>query len=472
MNTTKINLLIAILLLLNLSSFAKITLPSVFSDNMVMQQNAEVAIWGWTIPSGKVQLVASWSPNDTIVATAANNAFWSTKIKTIQAGGPYTLTILGGDKVVLSNVMLGEVWVCSGQSNMEWSVNSGITNGEQEAAQANHPNIRIFQIPKISAAYPQQDCKATWTTCTPETMRATSAIGYFFARELQKNLDVPIGIIVSAWGGSIAEAWFKKELFESDAVILASFVEVKAPWAPAVPASIYHGMITPILPYGIAGALWYQGESNATKPESYSHLMRTLIESWRQDFGKEFPFYYVQIAPYAYGSNDKAYLVREQQTKALEIPRTGMVVVSDLVEDVKNIHPKNKLDVGKRLANWALAETYGKKIGAYKSPLYQSMKVEKNRIRVYFANAENGLKSTNKTIPHIQIAGEDRRFVEASAEIKGNTLVVSNKTVKNPVAVRFCFDNAAISNVFSQEGLPVAPFRTDNWEVETATASK
>jgi sialate O-acetylesterase len=293
------------LFIIYFKSLASITLPAVFTDNMVLQQNAEVAIWGWGNPGEKLKIIGSWNNKDTVVATAQNNSAWNTRIKTIQAGGPYTLTIIGSSTVTLKNVMLGEVWICSGQSNMEWSVNYGIANGEEEAALANHPNIRFFHIPKIGAAYPQQDCKANWAVCTPQTMRATSAVGYFFGRELQKNMNVPIGLIVSAWGGTPAEVWVQQELVENNPALKASTYDDKASGWPSAPGTTYNSMIAPVVPYEIAGAIWYQGESNRYKPQTYAQLMRTLIESWRKDFNKDFPFYYVQIAPFTYDSKVK-----------------------------------------------------------------------------------------------------------------------------------------------------------------------
>lgn len=452
--------------LLACNSFAAVTLPAIFTDNMVLQRNSKVSVWGWANASEKVKIVGSWNPADTTVAVTGNNARWMASLTTTEAGGPYTLTVIGQNTITLQNVMLGEVWICSGQSNMEWSVNAGIANGEQEAAMANHPNIRFFHIPKIGADFPQDDCKTSWDVCTPQTMRATSAVGYFFGRELQNNLHVPVGLIVSVWGGTPAEVWVQKDLIENDPVLKASAYDDKAPWWPSAPGTTYNAMIAPVVPYGIAGTIWYQGESNRYRPHTYAQLMRTLIESWRKDFGKEFPFYYVQIAPYTYDDKGKAYIVREQQAKTMEVPKTGMVVVSDLVDNIKDIHPKNKLDVGKRLANWALAETYGKPIGIYKSPMYKSMKVDKNKVRLSFENATNGLKVRGKNISHFQVAGEDRKFVEATAQLKGNEIVVYNKTVTKPVAVRFCFDETSTPDVFNKEGLPLAPFRTDTWEID------
>ena len=460
----KILLTFLVLVAFATTNFAKIILPSVFADNMVLQQNSTVAIWGWSDAGETVKIVAGWNEKDTIKVKANNSSKWTTTIKTIGAGGPYSIRILGSSRVELKNVMLGEVWICSGQSNMEWSVNHKIQNGEEEAAKANHPNIRIFHVQKIGAEYPQENCNATWTVCSPETMRSTSAVGYFFARELQQKLNVPVGIIVSAWGGTPAEVWIEKSRVESNPTLNAHKYNEKFDWWPGTPGTLYNSMIAPFVPYGIAGAIWYQGESNCGNYQIYAQLMKTLIENWRADFKKDFPFYLVQIAPYTYGENGTSEYLREQQELITKtVPNTGMVVVSDLVDNVKDIHPRNKVDVGKRLANYALAETYKQNAGAYKSPAYQSMTVEKDKIRLAFSNVLTGLKSTGKTPALFLIAGDDQKFVPATAKIEGSTVVLSSKLVKSPVAARFCFDDTSMPDVFSNEGLPLAPFRTDKW---------
>ncbi len=451
------------ILLIAINSFGKITLPSVFTDNMVLQQNTEVAIWGWGEPNEKIALVGSWKNTDTIKVTTSNNARWIAHIKTTNAGGPYTLKISGSSKIELQNVMLGEVWICSGQSNMEMSVNWGIKNGNEEAAQANYPNIRFFHITKMGSSTLQDDCKAKWEICTPQTMRATSAVGYFFGRELMQKLNVPIGLIVTAWGGTPAEVWTPKEKIDNDPILNANRIDREYDWWPTKAGVTYNSMIHPIVPYGIAGAIWYQGEANVTKPAYYAQLMKTLITSWRENFGKEFPFYFVQIAPFTYSNEEYAYLLREQQQKMMEIPKTGMVIIGDLVDDVKDIHPKNKTDVGVRLANWALNDTYGLKTAPYKNPSFESIRILKNSVEVTFKNAEGGLISTGKSPQRFVIAGNDRKFIPAKATIDGNRVILSVKEIKNPVAVRFCFDNATTPDLFGKSGLPVAPFRTDNW---------
>lgn len=448
----------------NTNMYAKITLPSVFADNMVLQQNSDVAIWGWSDPGETVKIVTSWNTKDTIKVKADNSSEWKTTIRTIGAGGPYSIQILGNGGVKLNNVMLGEVWICSGQSNMEMSVNWKLINGEEEAAKASNPNIRIFHVQKIGAEYPQQTCNATWTMCTPETMRATSATGYFFARELQQKLNVPVGIIVSAWGGTPAEVWIEKSRIENNPELNKAKYSEKFDWWPGNAGTLYNSMIYPFVPYGIAGAIWYQGESNCGNYPVYSQLMKTLIENWRADFKKDFPFYLVQIAPYTYGDKGTSEYIREQQEIVSKtVPNTRMVVISDLVDNIKDIHPKDKLNVGKRLANYALAETYKQNIGAYKSPAYQSMQVEKDKVRLTFSDVLTGLKCTGKTPERFLIAGDDKNFVPATAKMDGNTIVLSSKLVKTPVAVRFCFDDTTMPDVFSAEGLPLAPFRTDKW---------
>lgn len=452
-----------IIVLLTVSASGQIRLPSVICDNMVLQQKSEVAIWGWGDPGTQIKVSGSWS-NDTVKALISNQSGWMVKLRTPAAGGPFKLSIKGNETVVLNNIMIGEVWICSGQSNMEWSADSKINNGDEEIRNANHPDIRLFHVKKLGSESPQNNCFASWEVCTPQTMHSFSAVGYFFGRSLQEKLNVPIGIIEAAWGGTAAEVWVKPDLVESDPLLKSCAEKLKTyEWWPSKPGVVYNGMIAPLIPYRIAGAIWYQGESNADSPESYRKLFKTLIENWRHDFDNPFPFYYVQIAPYSYDPEIRAALIREMQMQSMDVPKTGMVVVSDLVDNIKDIHPKNKQDVGKRLANWALAENYGISGLIYRNPLYKSITIEKSKARISFENVSKGLKSTGKLITSFEIAGDDKVFKPASVKIDGNTVVVSSKEVKNPVAVRFSFSNDAMGNLFSAEGLPVAPFRTDDW---------
>jgi sialate O-acetylesterase len=465
MKRVTISMFILIICLFNNIISGQIKLPSVIGDNMVLQQNSEAAVWGWGEPGSEIKVTGSWN-NDTVKTKISNHSFWSVSLKTPQAGGPFTVNIKSGDELTLKNVMIGEVWICSGQSNMEWSASHNLMNAEEEIKNANFPNIRLFHVKKIASETPQDNCFAKWEECSPASMKTFSSVGYFFSRSLHQNLNIPIGIIEVAWGGTPAEVWVKPDLIETDPLLQKGAAKLQTyDWWPNKPGVTYNAMIKPLIPFSIAGAIWYQGESNTINYEGYRKLMGTLISNWRSDFGKEFPFYFVQIAPYAYAPGTKSEMIREMQMLTLnDLPKTGMVVVSDLVDNIKDIHPANKQDVGKRLANWALAETYGLKGIAYRHPLYESMKVEKSKIRISFHNVSNGLIMKGEELLHFMIAGSERVFIPAVAKIDGNTVVVSAKGIKTPVAVRYSFSNDAMGNLFSNEGLPAAPFRTDDWE--------
>lgn len=448
---------------------AQVSLPSVFTDHMVLQQKSDVCIWGWGVASGTIKVTGSWAPKDTATTIVRSDGTWKTTLKTAKAGGPYTLTILGNGSRELKDVMLGEVWLCSGQSNMEWTPMKNIDNREEEIAAANHPDIRFFHIPKRGATTPQNNCEASWAACTPEVMKNTSAVAYFFGRNLQKDLNVPVGLIVSAWGGTPAEVWTPEELVMANPQIRDAMPQKTYPWWPVEPGVLYNQMIHPIVPYSLAGAIWYQGESNRDHPDSYGILLKTMIESWRKSFKKDFPFYLVQIAPHTYNAGDNgAALIREhQEWISSTVPDAGMVVISDCVADIKNIHPTNKQDVGLRLANLAMGKMYGKLTSGYESPVFSGMTINKNKAIISFEHTDNGLVCNDKQITGFMIAGEDGIFEPGKAQIRDNTVMVTSAHVKKPVAVRYCFDDATIGNLFNKEGLPVAPFRTDrNWSNE------
>ncbi len=445
---------------------AKVSLPAIFSSHMVLQQNSEVKIWGWANPLENVKVIGSWD-NDTVKMTANNQAKWWVTLKTPSAGGPYLITFAGNDTITLKDVMIGEVWLCSGQSNMEMSASWGINNEAQEVSEANYPNIRLFQVDKRASEFPQLDVAGTWKACTPSSMKDFSAAGYFFGRDLYKNLNVPIGLINSSWGGTPAETWVNPDTISSDKVIseAAKKISDKMPWCPGKPGKTYNSMISPLIPFKIAGVIWYQGEANTANPETYSQLFSTLINDWRNEWNEEFPFYYVQIAPYNYDTPFAGVLVREAQLKCLSLPKTGMVVISD-IGNLTNIHPKDKQDVGKRLANWALAKTYNKKGISYSGPIYRSMKIEGNKIHLYFDHAESGLIARGGSLVNFQIAGNDSIFVPAKAEIDDTTVVVFSDKVQNPAAVRYAWENAVDPNLFNKGGLPASSFRTDNWKIK------
>ena len=441
-----------------------VSVPAIFGDHMVLQQNQEIIIWGWARPNEEVTVQPGWEHEE--VKTKGNNkAQWQVKIKTPGAGGPFTLTIKGYNTLVIEDVLIGEVWLCSGQSNMEWTAAQGIDDAEAEVATARHPEIRFFTAGLRTAVSPQLDIEGEWVVCTPETMKYFSAVGYFFGREIQSKLDAPVGLISSSWGGTPAEVWTSADVVEDNDLFREEAQKIReVPWCPREPGVAFNAMIAPLIPFRIAGVLWYQGETNTYSPGTYEQFFPALIENWRQHWGYDFPFYYVQIAPYKYGRPMEGAWLRDSQRKALEVPNTGMVVVSD-IGNTEDIHPRNKKDVGLRLASWALANTYGKEGITYSGPLYKNMEQEGKKIRVFFDHAENGLMAKGKEITHFEVAGEDGVFVPAKAKIDGGTVVVQAREVKEPVAVRFAWGNTAEPNLFNKEGLPASTFRTDDWEI-------
>jgi sialate O-acetylesterase len=452
-------------LLLTFSGFAEVRLPAVISDNMVLQQQSSVALWGWSNPSEKIIVTTSWN-NKTDSVYATRDAKWKITVPTPVAGGPYTITIKGGKVIILRNVMIGEVWVCSGQSNMEYhSFYQGSTDIQPELKNALNNNIRFFLEPKATSQYPQDDGKGQWTVCDSNTLKSFSQVAYFFAKRLNKELNVPIGLIEAAWGGTPAEVWAPAEVVNSDDTLReAAHKQTAQRGWPFWPGYAYNAMIAPVTNYNIAGALWYQGESNVVAPSSYGRLLTGMIKSWRKAWNKDFPFYYVQIGPFTYGGKSGS-LLQEQQTAVQAVENTGMVVITDLVPDTTDIHPPMKRAVGERLSNWALAKTYHKSGIAYASPLYKSMEVKGDKATIAFDFAGDGLVTKDGAVKQLYIAGNDKTFYPAEATIRGNKLTVWSDRVKEPVAVRFAFSSAAVGNLFSKSGLPVTPFRTDSWSV-------
>ena len=632
---------------------ADIQLPAVIGDNMVLQRGIKAALWGWADPDEEVRLSVSWHRMERRT-TAGAAGKWTFTLKTPPAGGPYAITLAGKNTITLRNIMAGEVWVCSGQSNMEMAVQS-VTNATQEIAAADYPNIRLFTVQKKIANAPEADCTGQWSQCSPQTVPGFSGVGYFFGRYLQKELGVPVGLINTSWGGTVAEAWTSSEalakmsdfkalmdriaearanpdasmkkyqdalaewqkkievagaqgrgciepgfddsswqemevpvLWEQEGlpnfdglVWFRKTIEVPDSWVgkelvlelgpiddqdttwvngvkvgahaeagqwqaprrykidakvvragrnvitdqvldpgggggiygqsaqmklslagaaddkaialagkwrykvgydlasmppqpqppvwvnnPNAPTVLYNGMIAPLVPFGIRGAIWYQGESNASRAYQYRELFPTMITNWRQDWGLgEFPFLFVQLANFMAtqpepGESNWAEL-REAQTMTLELPNTGMATIIDIGE-ANDIHPKNKQDVGKRLALWALAQTHGKDI-VYSGPLYKSMAIRDGKITLRFDHAD-GLKArADEPLRGFAIAGADKKFVWAKAEIKGNTVVVSSAEVLKPVAVRYAWADNPICNLYNKAGLPASPFRTDDW---------
>lgn len=446
---------------------AKVNLPAIFGSNMVFQQNAKVKMWGWANPQEEIKVSATWG-TEIQTAKTDNYGKWEVMINTPSAGGPYAVTVTGGDTVVMQNVMVGEVWLCSGQSNMEMSASWGINNAKEEIAAAGYPDIRLFQVDKRAAPDPQIDLSGNWAVCSPGSMKSFSAAAYFFGRELYNKLHVPIGLINSSWGGTAAETWINPDVIAGSESLTeaAKKISDKTPWCPGKPGSTYNSMIAPVIPFGLAGVIWYQGETNTANPGTYAEMFSALIKDWRNEWKREFPFYYVQIAPYKYGDTLTGALVREAQLRCLSLPNTGMVVISD-IGNLNDIHPKNKQNIGIRLANWALSNTYHFKGIPYSGPLYRGMRIDKNKIIISFDHTDGGLVARDGPLTDFQIAGSDSVFTDADAKIKDNTVVVTSKKIKNPVAVRFAFTNTAEPNLFNGAGLPASCFRTDNWKINS-----
>lgn len=456
-------LLFGSLILVFCNANAKIWTPAIIADNMVLQRNDSVTIWGWTThTTEEITVTGNW--NNVPVKTKAFQGRWEVKLPTSEAGGSYSITIKGHKELIISNVMLGEVWLASGQSNMQWSSVHGFDNAKEEVSQAGYPNIRLFNVPQIQSATKQLDVPAEWEECSPESIVEFSAVAYFFARHLHQNL--PIGIINSSWGGTNAEVWVEEEVINNDPELLkAQQVQSDAPWKSTQPAYMFNSMIAPLVPFSIAGTIWYQGESNRLAPHSYTKLFTGLIDNWRRNWGYNFPFYYVQIAPFKYQEKDAGVLVREAQLKAMKHDNVGMVVVSD-IGNIKNIHPGNKQDVGKRLGNWALSQTYNYPDITVSGPIYKGMEVRGKEISIDFDYAESGLVKKGKKLSHFEISGADKVFVKAKAVISRDKVVVRSKKVKEPVAVRFAWDNIAEPNLFNKENLPASAFRTDDWGIK------
>lgn len=465
------------------AAWADVKLPQIFGDHMVLQQKSDAAVWGWAEPNEEVTVTLG---DAKATAKTGADGKWKTKIA-VPAGSdkPLTLSVKGKNEIVLKDVLAGEVWVASGQSNMEWSVAASL-NPAEEAKNANHPLIRMIKVKKTVAESPQEDIvvdpgtkKTTptsgWAICAPDTAPSFSAVGYYFARSLQQDLKVPVGIINTSWGGTICEAWTSKEKLASEPSLahMAERKVVADPMKPNPnqPTVLYNAMIAPITSFGIRGAIWYQGESNVGRAAQYRTLFPAMIVDWRARFGQgDFPFLFVQLAPFNYG-NQPAELLAEQwesQSKTLALPNTGMCVTTD-IGDIKDIHPKNKQEVGRRLALWALANNYGKSDLVYSGPLYDSMTVDGAKVKLKFKHVGGGLAARDeKPLSHFTIAGEDKMFVPATAVIEGDSVVVSAEGVSKPVAVRFAWNKIAEPNFSNKAGLPASPFRTDDFPLTTA----
>ncbi len=504
-------LLSALFLLFSTPIFSQLRLPSIFGDHMVLQQKQSNTVWGWANANETVTIRIFGQSHTT---SADQKGHWKIKLRPIPAGGPYRMQIEGDkSQFFFDDVLVGEVWICSGQSNMAWTVNNS-NSAELELLTANYPNIRLISVPRVGTQNAQDDFEGEWSLCSPETVKDFSAVGYFFGRRLHQALDVPIGLIDNAWGGSAAEAWIKRDVLEND----GRFDELMKYWKDTEsdydyetlledwkkrvdawesqdateregprprqpgnlmtgnhrPANIYNGVLHPTIGYGIKGVIWYQGESNASRAYQYRDLFPLMIDHWREEWDQgDFPFYYVQLADFQSetdkpGDSNWAEL-REAQTMTMDhLSNVGEAVIIDVGEG-RDIHPRNKQTVANRLARWALGRDYHKDI-LYRSPTYQSMSKDDNKIVLTFNHVGQGLYTFDtREARGFSISGDDQQFVWAQAKIiSSNQVEVWSDKVQDPVAVRYAWANNPVCNMYSRDGLPMTPFRTDDWPGVTA----
>jgi sialate O-acetylesterase len=491
------------------AAIANVTLPALFTDGMVLQRDLKVPIWGWADPGEKITITI---PNQKLSAVADAEGRWKAVFEPLAAGGSMDLIVQGNNEIKVKDVQVGDVWICSGQSNMEWPV-AETRDADLELPAANYPNIRLFTIGGVGRDKPQEKLEGKWEKCTSATAAQFSAVGYFFGRQLHQNVKVPIGLIDNAWGGSACEAWVRRDLLEANptfkSVLDTSNAEVaefeKLPgknydeklaayqkkataareagkpdppgtpwWANPItgqyrPANLYNARIAPLLPYGIRGVIWYQGESNVARAYAYDDLFPLMITSWREAWGQgDFPFLFVQLADFMQEQpepSDSGWAeLRATQTVTLDkVPHTGQAVIIDLGE-ANDIHPRNKQDVAKRLARLALAKAYKQKIAA-ESARYKSMYKQGDRILVRLNGVNGKLRTPDgKPVTGFAVAGSDRKWVWANAKIVSDTEVeVRSEKVRDPMAVRYAWADNPVCNLYDTAGLPVTPFRTDQW---------
>ncbi|WP_346318055.1 sialate O-acetylesterase [Chitinophaga sp. YIM B06452] len=465
----RIKACIGLFLLANTIASAKVILPAVIDHNMVLQQKTNAALWGKARPAAKVKITTSWNGRS-YTAQAGSDSLWRVSVSTPAAGGPFSITFDDGEKLVLKNILIGEVWVCSGQSNMSMPVkgfrNQPIEGSNDLLMNAKNSKLRLFQVTRQVSDQAQFDTKARrWEEADIEGVGEMSAVGYLFAKIIQEKLDVPVGIVLTAWGGTRIEAWMSPSA-------LQAFPSVKIP-APGdsvklnqnSATALYNSMISPIAGFTIKGVLWYQGEANRRNYSEYPQMMQSMVADWRKRWNcGEWPFYYVQIAPYKYENDKKSAYLREAQLQALKlIPNSAMAVTADIGKEL-SIHPPDKMTVGKRLAYCALARDYGGAQLPYRGPVYRSMKITADTVDLAFDHAPNGLYAGEKDLTLFEIAGEDKIFHPATAKITQAGIRVWSGQVKNPAAVRYAFKDWFTGELFNTEGLPASPFRTDNWE--------
>ena len=502
--------LILAVLILSPATMAELKMSSVFGDHMVIQQKQPVHIWGWTTTGQNVTVSFE---GQTTEAKAGDDGRFDVMLKPVAAGGPYELSVKADETRTFKDVLVGEVWICSGQSNMAWPV-SNSNDSDLETMAAKYPKIRLISVPQVGTQEPQKNFEGAWQECTPETVKTFSAVGYYFGRQLHQTLDVPVGLIDNAWGGSACEAWVRRDLlhknpelygpllekwtdlentYDHEAAMeqykkrLAKWQQTKKGNRPRPPrnqlagqhrpANLYNGVLKPILGYTIRGTIWYQGESNAGRAYQYRHLFPLMISSWRDEWGQgDFPFYWVQLADYLNEKPEPAEStwaeLREAQTMTHNLPNTGEAVIIDLGES-HDIHPRNKQIVARRLARLALHNEYDIDI-VHRSPIYRSMERVGSKVHVHFDEVGGGLDTFDVREPiGFAIAQADQKFVVAKAKIVDrNTMEVWAEGIQSPVAVRYAWADNPVCNVQNREGLPLTPFRTDDWPGLTVNVLK
>jgi sialate O-acetylesterase len=498
------------------TAIADVKMPAIFGDHMVLQRERKDKVWGTAEPGEEITVTIDKQTHKT---KAGADGKWSASLDPLPAGGPHTLAVKGKNSIKFEDVLVGEVWICSGQSNMQWSVNVS-NDADLEKLAAKFPKIRLITVPNVGTQEPQSDFNGKWQPCSPETVGNFSAVGYFFGRQLHQTLDVPVGMINNAWGGSACEAWIRRDLLASDEkykglldrweVIEKNYPQAKADydrkladWKVAAdkakadgkspppqppnpdgqmrgnsrPANIYNGALKPTIGYGIKGAIWYQGESNAGRAYQYRDMFPLMIKSWRDEWAiGDFSFYWVQLADFMAEKPEPADSswaeLREAQTMTMSrLPNTGEAVIIDIGEG-RDIHPRNKQDVAKRLGRWALAKDYGIPV-QHRSPTFKSMEVRENKAVLTFDFVGSGLYAFDTPEPRgFTIAGDDKKFFNAQAKIIGpNQVEVWCDKVSHPESVRYAWADNPICNLYSRDGLPVTPFRTDEWPGVTSSAN-
>ena len=473
--TNKLRILIASIAVLSFATVkAEVKLPAFFSDGMVMQQQTNANLWGTATPKKQVTVVTGWD-NKQYTTRSDDKGEWKLSVVTPKAGGPYTLTFNDGKVTTLNNVLIGELWVCSGQSNMEMPMkgfkNQPVEGANMDILKSKNPDLRLFTVKRNAAFEPQTDVAGTWQEAGPVSVRDFSDTAYYFGRLLNEMLDVPVGLIVASWGGSACEAWMTPEW-------LKAFPDAKIPRKPEdiksknrTPTVLYNGMLHPLIGITMKGVIWYQGEDNTNRPATYADMFSALINGWRSEWKQgDFPFYYCQIAPYEYAliteegkEPVQSALIREAQSQVEHrVPNTGMAVLLDAGME-KGIHPAKKKIAGERLGLLALTKTYGVEGVVSESPYYKSMEVQGDTVIVSFERADMWIAGKNCFESKLfSVAGEDKVFYPAKAWIVRSKMYVKSDKVPHPVAVRYAFDNYVDGDVFC-DGLPLSSFRSDNW---------